>query len=117
MISLVRNDSLIDNRIDIKFENKMFTIYRVTRLQTTYSDNGIDLIIEGDASPNENGTFKRRSLEMSEHFMSDTHQDIYSYTFKCDYDNIFIRSKKITSFTITKKSNDSSYFNRLSQRD
>ncbi len=115
--SLLTNENLIDNRVDIKFDDVIVTILRITDVRTIYTDNGIDLIIMGDESPNENGTFKRRSLEMSEHFMPEMCQDIYSYTFKCDYNNTFLRSKKITSFTVTKKSNDRSYFNRLSQRD
>ena len=76
--SLLANENLIDNRIDINFENKIVTIYRVTRLQTTYTGNGIDLLIEGDVSPNENGKFKRRSL----------HVYGKNYMYKCDYENM-----------------------------
>lgn len=105
--SLLANENLIDNRVDIKFENKLVTIYRVTHLQTTYTGNGIDLIIEGDVSPDENGKFKRRSL----------HAYGKNYTYKCDYENISYCSDVLIGFTVTKKSNDNSYFNRISQRD
>ncbi len=105
--SLLANENLIDNRIDIKFENTKVTIYRITRLQTTYTSNGIELIIEGDVSPNENGKFKRRSL----HVYGKT------YAFNCDYENINCCSEVVLDITVTKKSNDRSYFNRLSQRD
>ncbi len=115
--SILNNERLVDNRIDIKFEDKIVTIYRVTALKTVYSENGIDVLIEGDFSPNENGTFKCRSFEVFEHFMEDVCKDVFTYKYKCDYDNTFICSKKLTSFTVSKYSNDRSYFNRLSQKD
>ena len=112
--SLLSNDNLLDNRIDIKFDDNIVSISRITIVQTTYTDNGIDLMVVGDESPSENGTIKRRSLEISKYFTSEICQDICSYVYKCDYDNVTIRSKNILGITVTKQSNNKSYFNRLS---
>ncbi len=108
--SVIKNDDLIDNRIDIKFKDIVVTIYRITVKRTTYTESGVKIVIEGDFSPDECGKFKHRSFEIPEHFT-----DFCVY--KCDYDNITINSAQVIGITVTKKSNMTNYFNRLSQKD
>ena len=65
--SLLANDNLIDNRIDIKFDDVVVSIYRITNVKMTYTDNGIDLTIVGDESPNENGTSNSLRFQLQQH--------------------------------------------------
>ncbi len=116
MSSILSSENLIDNQIDIKFDHKKVTITCVINVQTTYTDTGVDSVIYGDVSPDENGKIRRRSLEVSEHF-TESSQNVNSYMYKCDYDDVIIHSNKLTSLTLIRHSNNPSYFNRLSQRD
>ena len=112
MLSQLINEDLIDSKVQIEFSHKTVTIHRVTNVHKKYTHEGTEIIIEGDISPNENGDIKRRVFRSVENSF-DSHLVNNSYKYTCDYEKILLVQETILSFSVIKKSNDLSFFNRL----